>query len=357
MKTQRFIFYSVIAIAVLIVLVLWHGKKQSAKTPIVLVETNASLAANTASAPAIITVHTNESSAQVVANATALPQENKGEQIKQGLSKLNDSQIVFYGKLEDQFGNSLGNTVVNFSIRVYNGVRSGVDKGQVTSDANGLFTISGCNGESLSVVPQKRGYALASLNGGGIYSYMWPDAQRAHPDPNSPVIIKMWKLNGAEPLVGINKEYKIQYTNNPIYFDLAAGIIVPSGGDIKITVNRPQGIVSEHNPQDWGFTIEAVDGGLIETDSRESQITYAAPESGYQQSDTLTASANKHGIGLIQQMFFVQSRNGQIYSKLGLSFSINDTPDGFMYIRFRGVANTNGSRNWEDDPNTLKTGQ
>jgi hypothetical protein len=50
---------------------------------------------------------------------------------------------------------------------------------------------------------------------------------------------------------------------------------------------------------------------------------------------------------LVDEIFFIQSRNGQVYSKVHLLFGINDTPDGFMNITFNGVANTNGSRNWE----------
>jgi hypothetical protein len=47
------------------------------------------------------------------------------------------------------------------------------------------------------------------------------------------------------------------------------------------------------------------------------------------------------------QGFFLVSRNGQVYSKLGLSFRISRTLDDFMYVTFSGVASTNGSRNWE----------
>jgi hypothetical protein len=147
--------------------------------------------------------------------------------------------------------------------------------------------------------------------------------------------------------VSINQHYKLRYTEAPINFDLLAGQIVPGGGDVKITMNRPTGTISEHNPQDWGFTIEAVNGGLIETADKEWRVTYAAPETGYQPSNVLSASSNRHGIGGIQQGFFVQSRNGKIYSKVGISFGINETPDGFMEVTFSGMANTNGSRNWE----------
>jgi hypothetical protein len=64
--------------------------------------------------------------------------------------------------LEDQFGNGVGNAQVAASVQVYNGLRSGVDRFSVTSDANGFFRISHGKGESLGLMPKKEGYALAS---------------------------------------------------------------------------------------------------------------------------------------------------------------------------------------------------
>jgi hypothetical protein len=52
--------------------------------------------------------------------------------------------------------------------------------------------------------------------------------------------------------------------------------------------------------------------------------------------------------------FFAVTRGGQVYSKVGLTLRINDDPNGDMYITFGGVANTNGSRNWEGDPATYR---
>jgi len=154
----------------------------------------------------------------------------------------------------------------------------------------------------------------------------------------------MWKLKGAEPLIDISKEYKLPFTSAPIFFDLIAGKTVSNGGDLKITVNRPDGIISQQHPQNWSIQIEVVNGGLVETSFEESRITYSAPESDYQATDTL---GNNNGPDLVDEMFFIQSRNGQVYSKVHLLFGINDTPDGLMNVTFKGVANTNGSRNWE----------
>src|SRR5579859_3458441 len=272
------------------------------------------------------------------------------------LSAYNDVPIDFYGKVEDQFSNAVANAAVNFNVRVYNGIESTVKRGQVTTDANGQFTISGYKGESLGLVPAKAGYALATTGNGTFFKYSHLEDQHYVPDQKNPTVIKMWKLQGAEPLVSINKNYKLYYTNAPMNFDLLTGQIVQSGGDLRITVNRPPGVISGRNELDWSVQIEAVAGGLIDAAGQE-RVTYLAPESGYQPSVNVSASTNGHGVELIQQGLFVRSRNGQVYSKVGISFRINSEPDGLMYINFSGIANANGSRNWEGDPNTMNAAQ
>jgi hypothetical protein len=294
-------------------------------------------------------VHSNPPPTQTVTSTPRL--EDKEQQMRKELSELNDVDIIFYGRLEDQFGHAVGNSLIKFEVPFNNGNSVGVHRGTIVADGTGCFTISGYKGKSLSVVPLKTGYALASLTGGGIYSYLWPESQRAHPDPNNPVVIKMWKLQGAEPLASIDKEYTIPYTDRPLFFDLIAGRIVPAAGDIKLTVNRPEGEVSEHNRQEWSIDLEAIGGGLIEFPDKEWVVSYAAPENGYQPRGTFK---NNSGPNSLILGLFVKSRNGQVYSKLGLSIRINNLPDGLMYIKFGGVANTNWSRNWEGDPNTLK---
>jgi hypothetical protein len=267
-----------------------------------------------------------------------------------GLAALNDIPIIFYGRLEDQFGNPVAGAEITGHTIIYSGSRPGSETLSTTSDAVGSFLLKAGNGESLGLVPRKEGYVLATTSTYFKYSYMYPD--HFVPNPNNPTVIKMWKLEGAQPLITIRKKYKLPYTDAAINFDLVSGNIVASGGDIQIKIIRPIGIISEHNPQNWGFKIEAVEGGLIETTSQEASVTYAAPESGYLSSDALAASSNHHGVGLIQQEFFIQSRNRQVYTKLGISFRINDTPSSLMSITFDGAANANGSRNWEATAST-----
>ena len=63
------------------------------------------------------------------------------------ISVLNDVEIRYYGKIEDQFGEPLPGTDVEFSVQYYNRLQSGVKNGKTQTDALGLFEISGYRGE------------------------------------------------------------------------------------------------------------------------------------------------------------------------------------------------------------------
>lgn len=267
----------------------------------------------------------------------------------EAFTRINNPPIVFYGKLEDESGNPLKNVTVNFSIHFSGFIEDTIKTNHVVSDANGLFEILGYNGERLSVIPMKKGYALASLNGGGVYSLFYPEGERIHPNPDNPVVIEMRKLQVAEPLMSINQRYRLHYTNAPIYFDLLAGKIVPDGGDLKITVQRPQGLVSGLTHPDWSVHIESVDGGLLKTSAAEASVTYAAPAAGYRPDVVFIFSTNApyRWSEYFEQEFFVVCRSGKIHAKLNFSFGINEYPDGFMNLIFDGIANTNNSHNWE----------
>ena len=359
MKIRRSILFLTAIAAVLVALMFWYGKKKTVEMP-PATETQTDIAPDTSeSRPSVsrpCSIHTNAPAANtgkaITIASVPKPPENKAERMREVLSTYNDVPIDFYGKLEDQFGTPVAGAEIKGSIRVISGVRQGTDWLTTTSDANGLFQFHG-KGQDISTMPSKKGYALASLNGGGNYSMLASEEERTHPDPNNPVVIKMWKLQGAEPLLSVNQQYKLPFTDAPINFDLVAGKVVPEGGDVKVTVTRPPGVVSGSNPQDWSLKIEAVNGGLIDSAGQEA-ITYAAPDSGYQPSETFTMSTSSNTwYQAVHQGFFLTSRNGQIYGKLKFSFHINGEPDGLMNASFGGVINANASRNLEGDPSTM----
>ena len=352
MQIRPSILFLIAIAALLIAVILWYGEQKPGKMALAsLTETNI-LPPQTNSFRRPIPPPVNTATTTAVASVPQSPPQTKSELINKILSAYNHVPIDFYGKLEDQFGDPVAGAVIKGSIRVISGLRQGTDWPTTTSDANGLFQLHG-TGQDISMMPVKEGYALASLSGGGNCSRIAPDAERAHPNPNHPVVIKMWRLQGATPLVGINQTYKLHYTNEPIFFDLIAGQIVNSGGDIKLLINRSPGLISGRNRLDWSVQVEAVNGGLMDSAGQE-RITYMAPGAGYEPRTNIifSTTAPYKWYGGFSQGFFGVSRNGQVYTKIAISFNINDEPDGLMSIVFRGIASTNGSRNWEGDSNT-----
>ena len=83
------------------------------------------------------------------------PPQDKVTLLKEIL-QANDADIVFYGRLEDQSGSAVSGAAVNFSIQYENPNARGIQRGQVVSDGNGFFTISGYKGANLTIMPKKR---------------------------------------------------------------------------------------------------------------------------------------------------------------------------------------------------------
>lgn len=352
MKMRRSIFWFTVVAALVLALLLRVARKHSTPLSQMASQPSATILPPVASAavapdpgnapsPRVALANTSP----VASQSQSLQPQDKLGTIKQIL-QANDADIVFYGRLEDQFSNAVSGAEIAFSVQHEDTGSRGIHRGQVASDANGSFTISGFQGANLTISPKKEGYAVATTGTSFRYSQLQPGY--FVPDANNPVVVRMWKLQGAQPLVSINQRYNFHYTEAPINFDLLAGKIVPSGGDIQITLSRAPGVVSGRNRQDWGVQVQAVEGGLIEADGQEA-VTFEAPQSGYQPGASLKASTNApyKWFGGFDQTFILESRNGQIYSRVNFSITINQRPDDYVWVEFHGIANTNGSRNLE----------
>jgi hypothetical protein len=338
-------------IALLIALVLWLGKKEAVETPMaVSSETHVAPPAVATITPSGAPIQTNLSIAKASPSQPipVPPAESKEMQMREGLAVFNDEDIKFYGKALDQYGSPVANATVAGSVRVNNGTRVGVDRFTLTTDENGSFTVKGYTGVNLGIWITKSGYVMATTDTSFTYSHLWPESQRYRPDQNNPTVIKMWRLQGAEPLVDISKEYRLPYAELPIYFDFIAGKVVPSGGDLEAVITRTVGSLSKRSPGDWSIELKPVDVGIIESDYQAAQLTFEAPADGYGMNYLVHMNHDDPAWhDGIDREFFFKSRNGQVYGKLYLVFGINREPDDLLYFQFKGVANANSSRNWE----------
>jgi hypothetical protein len=328
MKIRPSILLCAMAIVgLLLVLALWSSKrpgKAAAASP------------QTVENPAEIPNHPPEPVETMPERPRAQPVENEGP-------------IVFYGKLEDQSAEPVAGAEIIGTTFSHYGTTA---QFSASSDDNGIFKLDAGTGERMEFMPQRPGYAMASTNNVELYTQL----KTAPADSNKPAIIKMWKLQGVEPLSRFAGRYKLNASDTPVYFDFVTQTFVPTNGDIKITIKRPTGETSSAERPDWSVEIEAVEGGLMKITEGDWATTYWAPVDGYRQKFVLLMSPDALG-GWSQNsnaLFFVQTRHGDVYTKLSLKIGINLNPNDPVDLAIYGVANTNGSCNWEGDPGISK---
>lgn len=359
MNIRRSFIGFIIIVAVMIVLVLWLGKKKSAEMPLAAASptTNATLSAVAAtSSQANRSVQTNvppaqfaSASAPTTTSQHSPPLLDRVAVLKEFL-QANDADIVFYGRLEDQFSNAVGNAVVNFSIRYENLNGRGVQRGQITADENGSFKISGYRGQDISVVPEKAGYVPLEMKGSGNYSpALYPEGQRAHPDPNNPVVITMWKLQGGEHLIHFQTESRVPLDGAVTTFDLQTGRQVKSSGDVIVSVkSSPTPNIREE--YDWQVTIQAIDGGFISS-SDDFEKMFQAPDSGYEAKlDINFQKGTRQWTSRFNGIYYFTSRNGSCYGKVGIEVLSDVVKNGTVPMILNSYVNPAGSRNLEIDP-------
>lgn len=309
------------------------------------VSTSSAKASNNASLPRVVP---SVRKPLPVGNAAA-PPEAKEERTRTVLSELNDVVIVFYGKVQDQFGNPVVGAEVTGSVHLDNGTVAGVRDIKTVSDEKGLFQFNEGKGESLSVTPRKKGYAIASTNAAFKYSYFYPEV-RYVPDPSHPTVIEMWKLQGAAHLVHFQTEAHVPLNGAKVAFDLQTGKQITSGGDIVIRIQSAKE-PNTAEKYDWQASIQAVDGGLIPFSDIEFERVFQAPEWGYEPEFSVRYEKEvKPWSTTFNGVFFLKSRGGNSYGKLGIEILSDLVKNGTVTVILNSYVNPAGSRNLELDP-------
>lgn len=272
----------------------------------------------------------------------------KKELMREALSLLNHKDIEFYGKVVDQSGAPVAGADVNGQVIYNSGVASGVSKPETVTDASGLFSFKGLKGRTLDFNIVKAGYEFMPEGDAFDYTELVPDERRHHPNARNPVLLKMWKLQGAEPLIFVDgKSFYFMQGEPEVRIDLTTGKRVESGGDLVITMKHEDWPPnSVWHPYDWSATVRAMDGGLIETNQRVMNL---APEDGYVAEIVFSEKAvQRPFVGGAMVNLYVKSR-GNIFSKVKLELHPQPgQPTSSINIR-SWLNPKDGSRNLEFD--------
>jgi hypothetical protein len=185
--------------------------------------------------------------------------------------------IEFYGKTMDENSNSVAGVNIHFrwsEIPAEDGMRTA----DTQSDSEGLFSLSGKHGRSLTVWFNKDGY-YSSHKGQNSFTYaLGPDI--ITPDPRNPIIFHLKKKgqgvelitsdNGVRPNVWV----RVPKDNSPVYLDFFQKQ-ASATGQLEVSQNKPP----FHVATNWSFSLSIPDGGLIEN---QDEFQFEAPEKGYQ---------------------------------------------------------------------------
>lgn len=327
-------------------LVWWFWPQQSATLPV-------PVAPGHPPAPSTSTGTASGSQSPVRATSEAR-QTAKFEERIEGTKELLDSSNVairFWGRVVDQHDKPLDGVkikghVARGYIAVPGYISEKADEFEVFSRDDGGFTIEGLKGSVMEITEvTKEGYEASPVNRWSFAYYDSSPSSIFKPDADAPVILKMWKKAGAERLIVASKFYGIVPDGRIYGIDMLKGQKVEGGsGDFRVRIKRP----AQTSPQtkySWSFTVEGVDGGIIET---ADEFMYLAPENGYQPAYTYAVEYSAAGWSdRASKRLFVKSRNGQVYGRMEVEVMANYQGKAVFSVKY--FANPAGSRNLEYD--------
>jgi hypothetical protein len=269
----------------------------------------------------------------------------KGEAFQAAVAEKN-VPIYFWGKVVDQDGAPLAGVQIEMSIRQWISDSLGM-RGQFPlfnrqTDPGGLFELVGQSGDVLEFKSiKKEGYALSPRS---LQTLQYD--QSSAPEPNNPILFRMWKNTTNEHLVTFNKDFRIPYDGTPVVFDLLAGGISSNetSGDIRVRLIRnPQNVpFGGKTPYNWTASIEPLNGGIKESND---EFMYRAPEEGYQAKLEINMPASATNWShRVKISFYFKSRGGQCYGRATTELRTDSQQDTTGFSIDSGV-NPSGSRN------------
>ncbi len=264
-----------------------------------------------------------------------------GEVIADAMAR---SRIDFYGILRDQDGKPVENGKVRYFLLNANGDRSnGAEGSLISANAAGEFDIVGERGMVLSLQPDTKGYRGSPYSVTFKYFFEKPPFS----DREHRIAVNMWRLKGAEPLVKIEKHLRLVMNQEPERISLVDLGGATSAFDLKLGLskqNYPDGTPRRYA---WGYSLIVEEGGVIPTTYSDMSKAFELPEGGYKReiSETFAADDPQWQDG-IQRYFFLKSRNGAVFAKVGFDIGV-DRGSQPAWLTVKGSVNTNASRNFE----------
>ncbi len=264
-----------------------------------------------------------------------------------------NATINFYGRVVDQDGNPLKDAKVDIDLTVgewqavpqypqQQFVKLRTDKITLGTGADGGFKLTNTKGHGIELKIGKEGYEL-SRKVARSYGYS-ATAEPFHPDPNNPVVFKMWKKRGGDQLVQPrtwNGQIACDGTTNR--FDLLHGK-KNATGDLQIVCTRnPLKLPPASNEHyDYELQISIFGGGIQMT---KDEFTYLAPDGGYSSNLTFGQKAgDPKWVGKVKEEFYIKTADDH-FGRLAIDWYA--WQQFSTHLDWNCSMNPSGSRNLE----------
>jgi hypothetical protein len=254
--------------------------------------------------------------------------------------------ISFFGKVVDQHGSPVPLTDVKMAA---NDKAGGGKPSEYTlkSDADGLFTIAGITGLTLSVEVSKPGYRVippadGKVTSSGVFEYGLSSIRGRHqPHKANPVLFTLRKPGNLESLQKVGqRNFRMQRDGTPL------AISLDQKGQHHLVLrcwNNDLQRAAGQRQYDWRFEAAVVNGGLILSDGVETE----APVEGYVTKDLLEMPSSlppQEWRGFVERSYFIRF-DDQTFARAKLEIHAA----GDHFVAWESVFNSQpGSRNLEE---------
>jgi hypothetical protein len=254
--------------------------------------------------------------------------------------------IRFYGKLLDEEEKPLADADVHFKWNKINSANNEIESGEAgtKTDAEGLFSLVGQNGNGVCVAVSKPDYYNLRENP-ACFEYAMPWAANFHtPDSSKPVVFHLRKKGRGVALItsqnGMRSSLKLSIPMDgmPIKVDLLQQKITETGS-LQVSQVKPDSKVWKQATE-WSFQMTIPDGGFVE---QHDEFPFEAPETGYQPVLQLSFQEGQtNWTTYLKSDYYIRFGNPPRYGRLHLETGIDDNGARLTY-----AINPDGSRNLE----------
>jgi hypothetical protein len=248
------------------------------------------------------------------------------------------ASITFYGKVIDENSNPVPGVSIHFRWSE-KPTADGMRTEDTQSDAQGLFSLQGKVGRSLTVWYNKDGY-YSSQRGQESFNYaLGPDIYS--PDPQNPTILKLHSKGNGESLISLKQNYRIPRDGTPVAINLTTGKATQGeNGNLVVQCWTKDDGKRPGDKYDWRCVVSIPGGGAVAT---EDEFPFQAPASGYSPSIEIDMPADRSDWQDNADLkFYYQLSNG-FYGRMTFSMIAG----GHHFCMIDSLLNPTGSQNLE----------